>query len=199
VAAVDIQRELEGAIANYADEPNSGLIVLPHPQTIANRGLINSLSIRYRMSAIYPYRYFAADGGLIAYGPDQIDQWRGAARYVDRILKGEKPADPRVQAPTRYELAINLKTAQALGLTVRLAGACRQGDRQTTMGIRMMRVRQCKLCKRSQLPELESSSTKLVRIADVKKAASVGGLFYFGKKNDATAQWLQTPCDVSCI
>jgi len=119
VAAVDIQREPEGAIANYADEPNSGLIVLPHPQTIANRGLINSLSIRYHMSAIYPYRYFAADGGLIAYGPDQIDQWRGAARYVDRILKGEKPADPPVQAPTRYELAINLKTAQALGLTVR--------------------------------------------------------------------------------
>lgn len=119
MAAVDIQRELEGAIANYADEPNSGLIVLPHPQTIPNRGLINYLSIRYRMPAIYPYRYFAADGGLIAYGPDQIDQWRGAARYVDRILKGEKPADLPVQAPTRYELAINLKTAQALGLTVR--------------------------------------------------------------------------------
>jgi putative ABC transport system substrate-binding protein len=80
--------------------------------------VINSLAVRYRLPTIYPYRYFAADGGLIAYGPDQIDQWRGAARYVDRILKGEKPADLPVQAPTKYELAINLKTAKALGLTV---------------------------------------------------------------------------------
>jgi len=118
VVVVDIQRELEGPIAKYAGEPNSGLIVLPHPQTIANRGVINSLAVRYRLPTIYPYRYFAADGGLIAYGPDQIDQWRGAARYVDRILKGEKPADLPVQAPTKYELAINLKTAKALGLTV---------------------------------------------------------------------------------
>jgi putative ABC transport system substrate-binding protein len=117
VVVVDIQRELEGPIAKYAGE-NSGLIVLPHPRTIANRGVINSLAVRYRLPTIYPYRYFATDGGLIAYGPDQIDQWRGAASYVDRILKGEKPADLPVQAPTRYELAINLKTAKALGLTV---------------------------------------------------------------------------------
>ena len=116
MTAVDIQRELEGAIANYAREPDSGLIVIPHPQTIANRALVNSLAVRYRLPAIYPYRYFATDGGLIAYGPDQIDYWRGAARYLDRILKGEKPADLPVQAPTRYEL--NLKTARALGLTV---------------------------------------------------------------------------------
>jgi putative ABC transport system substrate-binding protein len=117
VVVVDIQRELEGPIAKYAGE-NSGLIVLPHPRTIANRGVINSLAVRYRLPTIYPYRYFAADGGLIAYGPDQIDQWRGAAKYVDRILKGEKPADLPVQAPTKYELAINLKTAKALGITV---------------------------------------------------------------------------------
>jgi putative ABC transport system substrate-binding protein len=70
------------------------------------------------LPAIYPYRYFAADGGLITYGPDQIDQWRGAAIYVDRILKGEKPADLPVQTPTKYELAINLKTAKALGIVV---------------------------------------------------------------------------------
>jgi putative ABC transport system substrate-binding protein len=118
VVIVDIQRELEGAIANFGSKPNSGLIVLPHPRTIANRVLINSLAVRFRLPAIYPYRYFASDGGLIAYGPDQIEQWRGAARYVDRILKGEKPANLPVQAPTLYELAINLKTAQSLGLAV---------------------------------------------------------------------------------
>ena len=118
VAVVDIQHELEGPITKYAEEPDSGLIVLPHPRTIANRGLINSLAVRHRLPAIYPYRYFSADGGLIAYGPDQIDQWRGAAGYVDRILKGEKPADLPVQAPTKYELVINLKTAKSLGLTV---------------------------------------------------------------------------------
>ena len=104
--------------ARYADQANFGLIVFPHPKTIANRGLINSLATRHRLPAIYPYRYFAADGGLIAYGPDQIDQWRGAARYVDRILKGEKPADLPVQAPTKYELAINLKAAKELGINV---------------------------------------------------------------------------------
>ena len=118
VAVVDIQHELEGPIAQYAGEPDSGLIVLPHPRTIANRGVINSLAVRHRLPAIYPYRYFSADGGLIAYGPDQIDQWRGAAGYVDRILKGEKPADLPVQAPTKYELVINLKTAKALGIEV---------------------------------------------------------------------------------
>ena len=104
MTVVDIQGEIESAIARYASEPNSGLIVFPHPKTIANRALVNSLAARYRLPAIYPYRYFAGDGGLVAYGPDQIDQWRGAAGYVDRILKGEKPADLPVQAPTKYEL-----------------------------------------------------------------------------------------------
>jgi putative ABC transport system substrate-binding protein len=118
VAVVDIQKDIERAIASYADQPDSGLIVFPHPKTIANRKLISSLAARHQLPAIYPYRYFAADGGLITYGPDQIDQWRGAAIYVDRILKGEKPADLPVQTPTKYELAINLKTAKTLGLTV---------------------------------------------------------------------------------
>ena len=80
--------------------------------------LIITLATRYRLPAIYSYRYFAAGGGLMSYGPDPIDQYRRAAGYVDRILKGEKPADLPVQAPTRYELAINLKTAKALGLNV---------------------------------------------------------------------------------
>jgi putative ABC transport system substrate-binding protein len=118
VAVVDIQKDIERAIASYADLPDSGLIVFPHPKTIANRKLISSLAARHQLPAIYPYRYFAADGGLITYGPDQIDQWRGAATYVDRILKGEKPADLPVQSPTKYETVINLKTAKALGLEV---------------------------------------------------------------------------------
>ena len=83
-----------------------------------HRDLIIALAARHRLPAIYPYRYFVAGGGLISYGPDLVDQYRRAAGYVDRILKGEKPADLPVQAPTRYELAINLKTAKALGLEV---------------------------------------------------------------------------------
>ena len=118
VTVVDIQKDIERAIASYSDQPDSGLIVFPHPKTIANRRLISSLAERHQLPAIYPYRYFAANGGLITYGPDQIDQWRGAAIYVDRILKGEKPANLPVQTPTKYEMAINLKTAKALGLTV---------------------------------------------------------------------------------
>jgi putative ABC transport system substrate-binding protein len=118
VASVDIHDDLERAIAAYAGQPGRGLLVFPHPRTIANRQLINALAIRYRSPAIYPYRYFAGDGGLISYGPDQLDQWRGAAIYLDRILKGEKPAGLPVQTPTRYELAINLKAAKQIGLVV---------------------------------------------------------------------------------
>jgi len=118
VTVIDIQDELERAITEYAEQPDRGLLVFPHPRTIANRSLINSLAVRHRTPAIYPYRYFASDGGLISYGPDQIDQWRGAAVYLDRILRGQKPADLPVQTPTKYELAINLKAAGAIGLTV---------------------------------------------------------------------------------
>lgn len=118
VAVVDIQAGLERAITAYAEQPNRGLLVFPHPQTIANRRLINSLAARHRTPAVYPYRYFANDGGLITYGPDQRDQWRGAAIYLDRILKGENPAGLPVQTPTKYELAINLKAAKAIELLV---------------------------------------------------------------------------------
>ena len=118
LTVVDIQKGFEGAIGAFADQPDCGLMAFPHPKTIASRQLVSALAARYRTPTVYPYRYFAADGGLIAYGPDQIDQWRGAARYVDRIFKGAKPADLPVQAPTKYELAINLKTARTLGLTV---------------------------------------------------------------------------------
>ena len=118
VIGVDFQDDLERAITTYAEQPGCGLLVFPHPRTIANRRLINSLAGRHRMPAIYPYRYFAIEGGLISYGPDQIDQWHGAAIYLDRILKGEKPAELPVQTPTKYELAININAAKAIGLTV---------------------------------------------------------------------------------
>jgi ABC-type uncharacterized transport system substrate-binding protein len=118
IVIIDIRSDIEDPIAAFAKDPDSGLIVFPHPRTIANRRLISSLATRHRLPAIYPYRYFADDGGLIAYGPHQLDQWRGAATYLGRILKGEKPANLPVQAPTKYELAINLQAAKALGLTV---------------------------------------------------------------------------------
>jgi putative ABC transport system substrate-binding protein len=85
---------------------------------VVHRDLIITLAARHKLPAIYPYPYFVRDGGLICYGPDLLDQYRRAAGYVDRILKGEKPADLPVQAPTKYELVINLKTAKALALTV---------------------------------------------------------------------------------
>jgi putative ABC transport system substrate-binding protein len=88
------------------------------PSQAVHRKRIVSLAARHRLPAVYPFRYMATEGGLIAYGPEIIDQYRRAAQYVDRILKGEKPAELPVQAPVKYELAINLKTAKALGLTV---------------------------------------------------------------------------------
>jgi putative ABC transport system substrate-binding protein len=110
--------ETERGIARFANTPDAGLIVLPHPGNTSNRALLVELTARLGLPAIYPYNFFATSGGLISYGFDQIEQWRGAATYVDRILRGAKPADLPVQAPTKYELVINLKTAQALGLTI---------------------------------------------------------------------------------
>ena len=118
--AVDVHdgREIEGAVARFADQPDGGLIVVPNPSTVANRASIIILAARHRLPAIYPFRYFATEGGLISYGPDQIDQWRGAAAYVDRILRGDKPGELPVQGPTKYELVVNLRTAKALGLKI---------------------------------------------------------------------------------
>jgi len=110
--------EIERAVVAFAREPNGGLIVTPGGLAIGHRRLISALAVRHRLPAIYPFSYFVAGGGLLSYGPDLHDQFRRAAGYVDRILKGEKPADLPVQAPTKYELAINLKTAKALGLEV---------------------------------------------------------------------------------
>ena len=110
--------EIERAIAAFARAPNGGLIVPAGGRTLLHRGLIITLAARHKLPAVYSNRSFVAAGGLVSYGPDFIDQYRQAARYVDRILKGEKPADLPVQAPTRYELVINVKTAKALGIEV---------------------------------------------------------------------------------
>ena len=110
--------ELDSVFAAQAREPNSGLIAMPDSFTDANRVEITSLAARYRLPAVYPYRHFAEVGGLLSYGVDQNDNFRHAAGYVDRILKGEKPSELPVQAPVKFELVINLKAAKALGLTV---------------------------------------------------------------------------------
>jgi putative ABC transport system substrate-binding protein len=111
-------KDIERTIVEFAAGSNRGLISVATPLTIEHRKLIISLAARHRLPAAYPFRFFVTDGGLIYYGPDSIDPQRQAAGYVDRILKGEKPADLPVQAATKFELAINLKTAKALGLTV---------------------------------------------------------------------------------
>jgi ABC-type uncharacterized transport system substrate-binding protein len=110
--------EVERAVAAFAREPNGGLIVVVSSWATVHRDLIIALATKYRLPAIYPYRYFVVAGGLVSYGPDLIDQYRQAAGYVDRILKGETPAGLPVQAPAKFEFVINLKTANALGLTV---------------------------------------------------------------------------------
>ena len=112
--------ELERAITDFASTPNGGLVVLVDSFPINNRESIISLAAKYRVPAIYPFKLFVTAGGLVSYGVDDIDIFRRAASYVDLILKGRKPSDLPVQQPTKYELAINLKTAKALGLTVPL-------------------------------------------------------------------------------
>ena len=110
--------EIERAVAAFARGSNGGLIVTASALATVHRELIVALAARHRLPAVYYDRFFVTGGGLISYGPDLVDQYRRAAGYVDRILKGEKPADLPVQAPTKYELVINLKTAKALGLEV---------------------------------------------------------------------------------
>jgi putative ABC transport system substrate-binding protein len=110
--------EIERGVTAFARGSNGGLIVTGTGLAAIHRKLIITLAARHKLPAVYARRLFVTDGGLISYGPDRIDQFRQAAAYVDRILKGEKPADLPVQAPTKYELVINLKTAKALGLDI---------------------------------------------------------------------------------
>ena len=110
--------EIERGVVAFAREPNGGLIIVGAPPGAVHRDLIITLAARHRLPAVYPYPVFAHSGGLVSYGPDAVSHFRRAAGYVDRILKGEKPGDLPVQAPTKYELVINLKTAKALALEV---------------------------------------------------------------------------------
>jgi putative ABC transport system substrate-binding protein len=120
VAPVRDPSALESVVAAQAREPNGGLIVITDSFMVAHRAAITSLAARYRLPAVYPYRFFAEAGGLLSYGPDLTDNFRRAATYADRILKGAKPSELPVQAPVKFELVINLKTAKALGLDVPL-------------------------------------------------------------------------------
>jgi putative ABC transport system substrate-binding protein len=110
--------EIERDIGAFARTPNGGLIVGSGASAIRYQQLITTLAVRHRLPAVYPYRFYVTVGGLVSYGPDRVDPFRRSAAYVDRILKGEKPGDLPVQAPIKYELTINLKTAKALGITV---------------------------------------------------------------------------------
>ena len=120
VSAINVRDagEIERAVAAFARSPNGGLIMTASALSVVHRDLIIALAARHKLPAVYWQRLYVTGGGLISYGPDLIDQYRRAAGYVDRILKGEKPADLPVQAPTKYELAINLKTAKVLGLEI---------------------------------------------------------------------------------
>jgi putative tryptophan/tyrosine transport system substrate-binding protein len=120
VSAISVRDsgEIERGIMKFADSPGGGVIVLPHPANISNRALLVALTARLNLPAIYPFKYFVSGGGLMSYGFDQTEQWRGAAGYLDRILRGARPADLPVQAPTKYEFVVNLAAAKALGLTI---------------------------------------------------------------------------------
>ena len=117
---VDVREEvsIQRGLAALAGVTNGGLIVAANPGASVHRDLIVALAAQYRLPAVYPYRYFATSGGLISYGTDNLAEWRQAASYVDRVLKGANPADLPVQQPTKYELVVNLKTAKTLGLEI---------------------------------------------------------------------------------
>jgi putative ABC transport system substrate-binding protein len=115
---VQSDAEIERAFAEFITKPSGAIIAIPSGSVLLHREKIIALAARHRLPAMYPYRLFVVEGGLMSYGTDLLDQYRQAASYVDRILKGEKPADLPVQLPTKYQLVINLKTAKAQGLTV---------------------------------------------------------------------------------
>jgi ABC-type uncharacterized transport system substrate-binding protein len=110
--------DIERAIDAFAREPRGGLLTVPAVTASLHRALIFRMAARHRLPAVYPFRFYAVDGGLASYGPDPVDQYRRAAGYADRILRGAKPADLPVQAPTKFDLIFNLKTAKTLGIEI---------------------------------------------------------------------------------
>ena len=120
--------QIQADIDAFAHDANGGLIVVAGGLAIIHRALIAAAAVRHRLPAVYPFRYYVASGGLISYGPDTADAFRHAADYVDRILKGAKPADLPVQEPVKYELVINLKTAKALGIDMPAAVLARADE-----------------------------------------------------------------------
>ncbi len=120
ITPVDVRdpAALERRIIEFARGPNGGLITVSNPAVGSKRALIITLAAQHRLPAVYPYRYMAMEGGLLSYGPDTIEPYRRAAEYIDRILRGESPAELPIQSPTKYELTVNLKTAKALGLEI---------------------------------------------------------------------------------
>jgi putative ABC transport system substrate-binding protein len=128
VVGVRDASEIERSVTAFARSSNGGMIVTPSTSALVHRELITTLAARYKLPAVYAFRYMVTAGGLISYGADSIDMYRRAAGYVDRILKGEKPADLPVQAPTKYDLVINLKTAKALGLEMPAAVLARADE-----------------------------------------------------------------------
>ena len=115
---IDNAADIERAVESFARAPGGGLLLPPDTSTLTHRDLVIALAARHRLPTVYPFRVFVTAGGLMSYGTDQVEIFRQAAAYVDRILRGDKPADLPVQAPTRFETSVNLGTAKALGLTV---------------------------------------------------------------------------------
>jgi putative ABC transport system substrate-binding protein len=115
---VQSEIDIEQFFASFAAQSNGAVVAVPTAGVVRHRGQIIALATKHRLPAMYPYRFFAVEGGLMSYGTDMASQFRQAALYVDRILKGEKPSDLPVQLPTKFELVINLKAAKSLGLTV---------------------------------------------------------------------------------
>ena len=145
---VENAADIERAIDSFARVPNGGLVLPPDSTTIVHRDLIIALAARHRLPAVYAFRFFVAAGGLMSYGTDQVDMFRQTASYVDRILRGAKPADLPVQAPTKFETVLNLKTAKALGLDVPpgLLVARRRGDRISCVNVRYWHLADMRLC-----------------------------------------------------
>jgi hypothetical protein len=143
--------EIERAVTAFARRPNGGLIAVVSALSLIHRDLIIALADRYKLPAVYFLRRFVTQGGLISYGPDIIEQYRQAAGYVDRILRGEKPSDLPVQAPTKYELVINLKTAKALGLDVPATLLARADEVKSSLRAQEATARRCACARRSGL------------------------------------------------